>query len=84
MDAPDGFAYTFLGRELQFPQAAAQLRFNDSLLRIDSFRGRLFGGTLDARSTPDFLIASGSALSEHTAKLLELLADMLTQMPDYK
>jgi zinc protease len=34
------------------------------------------GGTLDARSTPDFLIASGSALSEHTAKLLALLADM--------
>lgn len=34
------------------------------------------GGTLEARSTPDFLIVSGSALSEHTATLLELLADM--------
>ncbi len=35
------------------------------------------GGTLEARSTPDFLIASGSALSEHSAKLLELVADMV-------
>lgn len=37
------------------------------------------GGTLEARSTPDFLIVSGSALSEHTATLLELLADMTRQ-----
>jgi zinc protease len=34
------------------------------------------GGTLEARATPDFVIVSGSALSEHTGKLLDLLADM--------
>jgi zinc protease len=34
------------------------------------------GGTLEARATPDFLIISGSALSEETGRLLELLADM--------
>lgn len=35
------------------------------------------GGTLEARATPDFLIVSGSALSEETGRLLELLADMV-------
>jgi len=34
------------------------------------------GGTLEARATPDFLIVSGSALSEETGRLVELLADM--------
>lgn len=35
------------------------------------------GGTLEARATPDFLIVSGSALSEETGRLMELLADMV-------
>lgn len=34
------------------------------------------GGRLEARATPDFLILSGSALSEHSGRLLELAADM--------
>jgi zinc protease len=35
------------------------------------------GGSLNASSSADFLLISGNALSEHTAKLLDLLADMV-------
>jgi len=49
-DAPDGMNYTFLGRELIIPRITGQLRFEDRQLIIQSVRGTLFDGLLEARA----------------------------------
>jgi hypothetical protein len=50
-DAPDGLDYTFLGKELTLAPATAQLRFENNQLRIESIRGTMFDGQLNARAT---------------------------------
>lgn len=46
VDAPSGMNYTFLKRELSFPQVVGKLRFSDERLRISDLSASLFGGRL--------------------------------------
>jgi hypothetical protein len=44
VEAPKGLDYTFLKKDLPFGPATARLVFTNDRLRIESMRGRLFGG----------------------------------------